>query len=616
MKAARKVRPPGRAAVLFGLFAAVQTFALRAEADRWGVLLFFTRETWLLVLLLWLKNVAIAAAAGFVAAFLLRRAASLPEPPGGKPAPLLVALSVAAVLVGIALRWVFPDQIPPGLFVDPPFEARALLLHPDGIPWIGGIPLLDDPVSGGSRTLVSYLNLHFYDGLFRVFGRAEAGFLAVSAVPGTLALAGAFWLANEVFGLPSALLGVSFVALASWPLVFSRWSYIASALIALALFSAAAALAALRTGRLWLAVLSGAFLGLSLHTHASSWAVAAGLGVFSLFELRRPESRKIVATAWLSAVLAFAPFAQGYLTHPTSIGGRVFDVPAGSSVRGAWGPDVAGVGRVPATLLSNVVEYTGVLLWTSDPNPRDGLPGRAAVAPFLGIAALLGLGLSAARATRGDGALLALVLGSLAAGVFSNPGGAPNTIRTCVVVIPALLAAGWLVLRVLSLLEAMTIVRVSVGVAGVVAFVLVAESIPFLCQWPDDPLVVRYFCPTETQGARLVRALGGGDAVVDPHALRHSFVFDALSGPTDPRVPIRLARRATAAELLAAPPARPFWYLANAAALVELHAAGWRCARGIAPHDAEAGVVLARVAPGLPSALSEELVERRAGAVR
>jgi hypothetical protein len=387
------------------------------------------------------------------------------------------------------------------------------------------------------------------------------------------------------------------VALASWPLIFSRWGYIASALIALALFSAAAALAALRTRGRWLAVLSGVCLGLSLHTHASSWGVAAGLGVFSLFEFRRPESRMIVATAWLSTLLAFAPFARGYLAHPESIGGRVFDVPAGTRVHGAWGPNVSGVGRVPATLLSNAVNYTGVLLWTSDPNPRDGLPGHAAVTPLLGIAAFLGLGLSAARATRGDGALFALVLGSLAAGVFSNPGGAPNTIRTCVVVIPALLAAGWLVLRALSALEAKTIARAPVGAAGVVAFVLAAESVPFLCRWPDDPLVIRYFCPTETHGARLVRALAGGDAILDPKVLRHPFVFDALSGSTDPRVPIRIARRATAAELRAAPPSRPFWYLADAAALAELRAVGWRCARGIAPHIADPAVVLARVAP-------------------
>jgi hypothetical protein len=243
------------------------------------------------------------------------------------------------------------------------------------------------------------------------------------------------------------------------------------------------------------------------------------------------------------------------------------------------------------------VEYTGVLLFTRDPNPRNGLPGRAAVTPLLGLAALLGLGLSAARAERADGALWALVLGSLAGGVLSNPGGAPNTMRTCVVVVPALLAAGWLVLRVGARLEAGGLARAPLAAAGAVAFVLAVESVPVLSKWSDDPLVVRSFCPAETSGAERVRALSGGEVVLDPKALRHPFVFDALSGPTDPGVPIRIAPRATAAGLLEAPPPRPFWYVANEAALVELRSAGWRCARGIALHPAAPGVVLAFVRP-------------------
>ena len=591
----RERRPPGRAAVLFGLFAAVQTFALLAERDRWGVLLFFTRETWLLVLLLWLKDLALAGAAGVVAALLLAGARKLPETPRGKPSPLLVAVAAAAVLLGIALRWVFPEQLPPGLWVDVPFEAGALLERPGAIPWIGGASFHDAPAAAGNRELVSYLYLHSYDATFRIFGRAETGFLALSALPGCLAIPAAFWLGVEVFGASAALLGVAFVSLSSWPLVFSRWTFTASALIPLALLGAAAALAALRTGRRSLALLSGLSVGLSLHTHSSSWAVAAGLGIFSLLALRDRRARSLVFASWAAAALAFAPFAWGYLSHPENLGGRVRDVPVGTRPAGDWGPRISGPLGVPATFAWNAVEYTGVLLFTRDPNPRNGLPGRAAVTPLLGLAALLGLGLSAARAGRGDGALWALVLGSLAGGILSNPGGAPNTMRSCVVVVPALLPAGWLVLRIAVRLEERGLSRAPLAAAAAVAFVLASESVPFLSGWSDDPLVVRSFCPAETSAAQRVRALSGGDVILDPKALRHPLVFDALSGSTDPDVPIRIAPRATAAGLLAAPPLRPFWYLANEAALAELRAAGWRCARGIAPHPAVPGVVLAFV---------------------
>jgi hypothetical protein len=581
----------------FGIFVAVQTFVFFARADRFEVLFWWTRETWLLLVLLWLKNLALAAAAGVVFTLLLRRARKLPEAGDRKPAPLLVALAVLAVLAGLALRWVLPGEIPPGLWFDPPFEARFLLEHPGAVPWIGGVPLHDDPAATGNRELVSYLYLHFYDAMFRIFGRAETGFLALSAVPGSLALGGAFWLAWEVFGLPSALLGVTLVSLARWPLIFSRWSYTASALIALALLAAAASLSALRTGRKSLAILAGLFAGLSLHTHSSSWAVVAGLGVFSLLSFRRKEARPLILCSWAAALVAFAPFGWGYLVHPENLGGRIRDVPAGTRVQGAYGPRLKGPLQIPATLAYNAVEYTGILLWTQDPNPRNGLPGHASVTPLVGLAALAGLALCAFRGTRADIGLILVVLGSLTAGVLSNPGGAPNTIRNCVVVIPALLAAAWLAFRALVLLESKGLARAALGACGVAAFVVAAETAPFLSRWADDPDVRRSFCPTETMAARLVRTLGDIDVVLEPRALRHPFVFDVLSGPTDPLVPIRIVPRRSVADLLSAPPRRRIWYLGRESSLSELKAAGWRCARGVAPNGHDPGVLLASVEP-------------------
>lgn len=590
-------RPPDGARVFFALFVAVQTFVLLSRADRWEVLFFVTRETWLLVLLLWMKNLSVAALAGAAFAFVLRRARELPETAGSRATPPLVALGVGAAILGLALRWVFPETIPPGLWFDPPFEARALLEHPGEIPWIGGVPLHDDPVAAGNRELVSYVYLHFYDAMFRLFGRAETGFLALSAVPGCLAILAAFWLAAELFGLPAALFGVAVVSLARWPLVFSRWSYTASALIPLALFAGAAALAALRTGRRWLAVVSGLCVGLSLHTHSSAWGVAAGLGVFSLFSLRDRAARPLVFSSWAAALLTFAPFGWGYLTHPENLGGRLRDVPAGTRPAGEWGPRLAGPLALPAQVAFNAVEYTGILLFTKDPNPRNGLPGRAAVTPLLGLAALFGLGAAAARRTRGDAALFALLLGSLAGGVLSNPGGAPNMIRSCVVVIPALLAGAALVLSGLTRLEERGGPRAAFAAAGLLALLLAVETKPFLIRWADDPLVRRSFCETETRTARLVRGLSGIDVLLVKGAFRHPFVFDVLSGPVDPRRPIRAAAERTVADLAGAYRTGPVWLVADEPALRALRAAGWRCARGVSPGGLTADVVVAFARP-------------------
>ncbi|MGE5346681.1 MAG: hypothetical protein ACM3JH_12055, partial [Acidithiobacillales bacterium] len=246
-----------------------------------------------------------------------------------------------------------------------------------------------------------------------------------------------------------------------------------------------------------------------------------------------------------------------------------------------------------AAVVSNAVEYTGILLFTRDPNPRDGLPGHLAVTPALGLAATAGLALAAARQSRRDGALFALLLGSLAGGVFSNPGGAPNTIRSCVVVIPSLLAAGWLLLRALTLAESSGKARTAVGSAGIVAIVLAVETAPFLSRWPEDPRVRRSFCETETRAARLVRGLAGNEVVLEQGAFRHPFVFDVLSGPVDPRLPIHAAARRSAAELVGTPPSAPVWLVTRREALVSLRRAGWRCARGIAPEESRADLVVA-----------------------
>jgi hypothetical protein len=578
----------------FSAFVFVETFVFLARADRWGVLLYFTPETWLYVSLLWIKNVALALLAASVFAALVRGTARLERDPRPSSTRGAIAIAIAAAGIGIALRFAWPENLPPGLWFDPPYEARALLVRPEGLPWIGGIPLHEHPELAGNRELVSYVYLHLYDGIFRLFGRGEAGFGALSAVPGSLAIPAASWLAWEISGALSAAFGTAVVALGLWPLVFSRWGYTAAALIPLAFLAGAAALAALRTRRRSFAVLAGASLGLSLHTHSSSWAVAAGLLVFSLGVLRSREDRGLVLAAFVAAGLAFLPFGIGYLRNPANIGGRIRDVPAGSRVSGAYGTTLKGPLGLAGTLALNALDYPGVLVWTPDPNPRDGVPGRPALHPLLGALAFAGFARAAARRSRGDLVLLSLAAGSLAAGVLSNPGGAPNTIRTCVFVPAALLAAATVLCTWVTALSRRSAAREGFLVAGIAALMLAFETSPFLGAWPEHRAVRASFCVTETSAARLARRLGQGDAFLAPTALREAFVFDALRGSTDPRVPMIPAERRSAAELIASPPRDPFFFFARRPSLSLLSQAGFRVGRGIAPNGEDPDLLVAR----------------------
>jgi len=139
----------GGAALPLGLFAAVQTFVLFARRDRFAVLFWWTSESWLLVTLLWLKNFALAGAAFFVFFRIARWTQTLPRVQARRACPrddsasrVRHALLFAGILAaGVALRWIAPRQIPPGVWADALFEAAGALRQPGTIPRLGGQPL-------------------------------------------------------------------------------------------------------------------------------------------------------------------------------------------------------------------------------------------------------------------------------------------------------------------------------------------------------------------------------------------------------------------------------------------------------------------------------------------
>src|SRR5262249_50471244 len=153
------------------------------------VLLWFTRETWLLVLLLWIKDLALAAAAGWIAVRLLSFTKNAVRRAENEPRALSAALEgtlVAILLVaGVVLRWIFRDVCPPGVWVDTLYSTQSLLRNPAAVSALGATPF---GAQTPSHELVSNLYLVFCRGIFAVFGRGDAGFFAISAVPGCLGL--------------------------------------------------------------------------------------------------------------------------------------------------------------------------------------------------------------------------------------------------------------------------------------------------------------------------------------------------------------------------------------------------------------------------------------------
>ncbi len=583
---------------LFGGFAALQTFFWLARRDHFEVLFWWTREMWPYVLLLWIKDFALAAAAGFLAArvlTLVTKAAEREESePPRTPRPLAEAAWVLPVLaVGVALRWVFRAWNPPGLWIDVVYMTRPLFGG-------GAAPLWGATPYGESfparYEVLSNLYVAFVRVILTAFGSGETGFFAVSALPGCLALPAFWWLAREAFGPRTAGVAVLLGALVGWPILLARWTATVVLLLAFVLLAAAATLRARRTGSLALAALAGACVGLALHTYAAAGAIAAAFAAFALLEARDTRTRRLALTAAAAALLAFAPLAWAFVVGDARLGGHLRDVRFATSSRRVDLPHAAGALRVPALLASSALDYTGVLLWTRDPNLRQA-GGQAILSPPVGALALLGLGLAASRRRPADVLLVLLAAGSLLAGVLSDPGDAPNTMRVSTLLVPAIiLAAAVLEIGIGRSVRNGAASR-GVLLAGVAAALFASETLPALVDFPDRPGVAARFRAAETEAGRILARLADAPVVLEKGAVLYPMVVEAVAHGVDRRIPLDVYARKTAAELGAAPPASPFWFIASRRGLAELAAGGLRCGRGIAPAGDASGLFLARVRP-------------------
>src|ERR1019366_533726 len=186
------------------LFVFLQTLAALVRSDRLEVLLWWTRETWLLLTLLWAKNLGIAAlaAALVVAVFRFLEAAAGAGPHAAR-ARALVWSAASALVLGTVLRWIWPTILPPAQFSDTFTELEPVLRDPLGASWIGTTPW-----PGTSHEQISNLYARVAHASVVAFGGGVEGLLSVAAVPGTLLLPAVLWLGLEVGGPAVGVLAV------------------------------------------------------------------------------------------------------------------------------------------------------------------------------------------------------------------------------------------------------------------------------------------------------------------------------------------------------------------------------------------------------------------------
>ncbi len=550
------------------VFVFVQALAALVRTDRLEVLTFLTRETWLLVVLLWAKDVLLALAAAALAAAAYRfversrgEAGAAWNPGGDAWTPALVVSAAAALAFGTALRWVWPSLIPPAPFSDTLSELERVLRDPAGAPWIGTTPF-----PGSAHDQISNLYARVAHASVVAFGGGAAGLLSVAAVPGTLLLPAVLWLGVEVAGPAVGVTALWLVALSGWPLNVARWGFTGAAMLPLLAAGLAALLAGHRTRRPAWGLVAGACLGLSLHTHPGAWATVGALALWGLARAAvEPADRRLAAAASLAGALALAPFAWGFVREPARLGGHLRDVHLGKPVRDVEAPNGAGAPGVARRLAYNALAYTALMTGATDPNARHGPTDRPKLPLLVGTAALLG---AAAAFRRGaptpERALLVFAGGSLLAGVLSDPGGAPNSFRVCAL-IPALLV--WAAASLCGAargLARLVPAAPAFFAAVAVAAVFATDAVPLLTRWPFDGRVEAAFHAGEAEAGRLLGVLPAPRAVLDPAVAPHPIVIDALAQPVSFRAPVP-AFPVRAPEEMAG--GGPTWYVSRAGRL-------------------------------------------------
>lgn len=318
---------------------------------------------------------------------------------------LRIALLTLAILTATFFRLYDLYQTPPGLHYDEAFDGLQAkrLLQGEGFPIFFEGNFGEEPLS-----------IYLVAGAFALLGETIFNIRLVSALVGIITVPALYLLARELFrseeGSPAylPLLSAFSLAILYWHIHFSRVGIEPILLPLFAVLSSYFLWRGFRTGRLSSFALSGIFLGGSLYTYRAARLLPL---LFILLCVYRAVMEKgfLRRQLWgltilLSvAFLIFAPLGYYFLSHTHIFMQRESDL-------GIFGRGV-GSETLLATFVGNLGKSLALFSLRGDEDPRNNLPGRPALDPFLSLAFIVGCGVSIVRGKRPQYAFLILWLG-------------------------------------------------------------------------------------------------------------------------------------------------------------------------------------------------------------
>lgn len=431
--------------------------------------------------------IAVAAAAGGLAGggFLLLCRAGLKEL---EPQPLafsriaLALLSVAALVVGAALRFVALDRLPPYLWVDdvslisPALElkgqlsdfANAIRPAPYGVPKPYGS--------------VGVLYLEAYRCALRLFGTNVFGVRFLSAAAGVCSIGTALLLGRALLPRGGGMLAALVLAGLRWNLLLSRWGWVAIMIAPVVDIAGLLLLRARRRESLPLALAAGLVCGIGAHIYLAAWVAAAALGLLALWPRRD-------TTALARRLLRASLFAAGFLLAVSPLflfrEGRVAPYFARASDHNVLRE--IRTARSPMPILAAVADSLAAPWFLADPAAAHDLPGKKTLGWILGVPVAFALMFSLARPREESSAfLLSHAVGALSASVVGGQAGLPNNYRFAYLADVAAVAAAAGIFLLLALGSSPAPRSWSMVAVGLVAVSGALGARDALVRWPES----------------------------------------------------------------------------------------------------------------------------------
>ncbi|MGQ9586395.1 MAG: PA14 domain-containing protein [Anaerolineae bacterium] len=368
-----------------------------------------------LAIALWLGSILCFGAAAFLAD---RSAPARSSPPRDIPRRWEWLLVTLIVLVALAVRAYRVDLYPNGCQSD---EGNNGL---DALRWLRGEPYTPfASTNEGQATFFTYVIALF----FRVFGVGVPTMRLTSAVAGATTVFAFYFLARELYGARSALVGTALLAFSRWHITFSRIVYEAILAPLFEILAFYFLLRGLRERRWRDLVLAGMAVGAGLHTYTAFRVIPlvvvaflAALALVAWKEVRQTWPGLLAALG--GAALVVNPLGLYALRHPQQFTGRMVHISVMHEVQtaGNWGP-----------IWSNVRKTLQMFHYKGDMAALHNLPGAPMLDVWVGALVVLGLAYAFWQWRRREHLLYFFwAVGVLALGILSAAHEAPTARRT------------------------------------------------------------------------------------------------------------------------------------------------------------------------------------------